>query len=135
MQERDIRFKEVVPRYKRFFSAGHLDGLLKHLNGNVVSFGRLWVRAWISMVEDFEDSSLSAFTRENVAEKHKESFSQKVVISGVVPEERIYRTGSMGDEVQHIDGSCVIDRVFLVTGDISNPQVKDISLEILGKSN
>jgi hypothetical protein len=129
-KEQDVQFEATPIGQIRFFSGGHLDALKSHIDGDgFVSFGpRLWIRFGES---SFHDSMRNTFIREDIAKAETEPFSQKIVISGIVPRERIRSTGSMNDEVEYIEGSCKIDRVFLVTGDYEQPVVEDITSQIL----
>lgn len=129
--ENKITFEASPPGQKRFFSGGNLDALRQHLKDGVVNFGKLWVRAWDEPEIEFESSINWLFTREMIARKEGESFSEKVVITGIVPEKIIKRTGWMNDETEYIEGPVPIDGIFLIEGNFDNPVIKNITSDIL----
>lgn len=130
--ERGIIFEKIPPDQRRFFSGGHLNAFRKHLGKDgIVDFGKLWVRAMGDHKTSFRLSVEYVFFRGKMAKRDGEEFSEKIVITGTAPENRIKTTGGMNDEAEYIEGPVPIDGVFLIEGDYNNPKITDITSQIL----
>jgi hypothetical protein len=130
--ESEVYFENenLPPGHKRFFSGGNLEELRKHLMGSSVNFGKLWVRAGYPD-DDLKSSANYTFIREDMAHDDGEPFSEKVVITGIVPEKRIKLTGGMNEETEYISGPVIIDGVYAISGEYGKPVVKNITSQVL----
>lgn len=131
-KEQGVSFERTPRGKKRFFSSGHLDALLSNVdeNGLVHLSPRLWVRTG-DPSSSLKSAIEYAFVREDVAKQMGDFFSQKVVITGVVPSNKINIEGGMNDEAEYIEGPVLIDGAFLITGEFKNPVIENITSQVL----
>lgn len=128
------KFPERLPEgHARFFSGRELDSVRRHYDPSTgtISYGRLFVRARDGAEISLNASARYTFWQEEKALREGIPFSEKVVVSGIVPKDQIRIVGGMNDEVECIDGPVKIDHVYLISGTWESPVLEDITEQVI----